>query len=51
MAEIIGYISIFHLTSLMLSLYLVKHKVLNFTVSKERLYEKLCHNVVVFPSI
>ena len=36
-AEILWYIYIFHLTSLILSHYLVKHKVLNFTVYQEKL--------------
>ena len=37
MAEIVCNIYIFHLTSLMSSQYLVKHKVLNFKVSQEKL--------------
>src|SRR6218665_233216 len=45
MAEIVCYIYIFHLTSLTLLHYLVKYKVLNFTVFQEnceKILSELC---------
>jgi len=51
MAEILCYMYIFKLTSLMLSHYLVKHKSTKFYSFSGKTVKTLCQNFLVFPSI
>ena len=51
MAEIFCYIQIFHITSLMLSRYLVKHKSAKILQFLRKTVTNFCQNFVLFPLI